>query len=424
MYMNGFRWKKRYTVLGVLFVTWIVSYMDRMVMTVAIPYIADEFQLSPVAMGGVMSAFFAGYALCQVPGGILADKYGSRKIMAGALTWWSAFTAFTGMATSLANMLIIRLLFGIGEGLFPGGSWKSISNWFPVKERATANAFMLSSNALGPALAPLFVAAVMAAWGWRTVFYALFIPGLIVAALIWFYVLDKPSDVKGISQAELAEIAGEEPVIGIASGQKVTFGDVMKLGVVWKCFFIWLTFDVTLWGFMSWMPTYLVKARGFELIKMGIAASLPFFAGTIGLILGGWLSDKFFTGRRKYLIIISQLIGAFFLYLTYTVASADMAVVYQTFAGGFLFMAMGAFWALPMNVIPSTVMGSAASFVNFAGQIAGFCSPMVMGYLIQTSGGSFNSAFMFLIIGTVVSSIIAITVRERKSVAANASAGA
>lgn len=412
--MGFMKWKARHTVLAVLFTTWIVSYMDRMVMTVSIPYIADEYGLSPVMMGVVMSAFFAGYALCQVPGGMLADKFGARKVMAGALVWWSAFTAFTGMATSLMSLLVIRLAFGIGEGLFPGGSWKSISSWFPVKERATANAFMMSSNSLGPALAPLFVAGIIAAWGWRTVFYTLFIPGIIVAILIWIYVTDMPEHNQRVSKEELAEIKTEEPTLTVAAGPKPSFSELLKVPVVWQCFLIWLTFDITLWGFMSWLPTYLVKSRGFELVKMGVTASLPFFAGTVGMIIGGWLSDKFFRGRRKYLLIATQLVGAMFLYFTYTVSSAEMVVVHETLAGFFLFMGMGAFWALPMNVIPGNVMGVAAGFVNFAGQIAGFFSPIVMGYLITWSGGNFDNAFLFLIVGSVLSAVIAMTVREKE----------
>lgn len=412
---DGFKWKMRHTVLSILFMTWIVSYLDRMVMSVAIPYIAQDLNLTPVAMGVVMSAFFAGYALCQIPGGILADKFGARRVMAAALVWWSAFTAFTGMVTSLSTMLIIRVLFGIGEGVFPAGSWKSIANWFPQKERATATGFMLSSNSLGPALAPLFVVAIIATWGWRPVFYSLFIPGLIMAALIWFFVTDKPSESNKISKKELDEMLAEpENVSELNTGDKVSLWQVFKVPVVIQCFLIWLTFDITLWGFMSWMPTYLVKARGFEIVKMGISASLPFFAGTVGLIFGGWVSDKWFKNSRKVPIMMTQIIGAFFLYMTYTVASADMAVLYQTLAGGFLFMAMGAFWALPMNTIPKVVMGTASGFINMAGQIAGFISPMVMGYLIQASGGSFDTSFMFLIGGALLSCIIALTVKESK----------
>jgi sugar phosphate permease len=383
-------------------------------MSVAIPYIAKDFDLSPVVMGVVMSVFFAGYALCQIPGGMLADRFGSRRVMTSALVWWSAFTTFTGMASSLTSMLLIRVGFGIGEGVFPGGSWKSIAVWFPVKERATANAFMLSSNSLGPALAPLFVVAIMAAWGWRAVFYSLFIPGLLVSLLIWIFVTDKPAESKRVSVEELAEIQQVEPIIETSSAAKVGFFDIIKVPVVWQCFIIWFAFDITLWGFMSWLPTYLVKVRGFELVKMGIVASLPFFAGTIGLIVGGWISDKYFANHRKTPLITSQLLGALFLYMTYTVASADMAIIYQTLAGGFLFMAMGAFWALPMNTIPKSVMGVSSSFINTAGQIAGFLSPIIIGYLVQASGGSFDTAFMFLIAGALVSSLVATTVVEKQ----------
>ena len=185
---------------------------------------------------------------------------------------------------------------------------------------------------------------------------------------------------------------------------------------------MWFTFDITLWGFASWLPTYLVKARGFALVTMGITASLPFFAGAAGLIFGGWISDKWFQSSRKTPIIITQLIGAFCLYLTYTVTSPTMAVVYETLAGGFLYMGMGAFWALPMSIIPKTVMGTASGLINTAGQVAGFISPIAVGYLVQITGGSFNTAFMFLIVGTVLSSAIALTVKEKKTAALAASA--
>ena len=404
--------KKRNIVLAILFITWTVSYMDRMVMTVAIPYIAAEFKLTPIAMGVVMSSFFAGYALFQIPGGLLADKFGSRKIMALAVSWWSVFTVFTGLATSLTSMLVIRLLFGLGEASFPGGSWKTIANWFPKKERSTANGIMMSSNALGPAIAPLFVVGIMAAFGWRSVFYSLFIPGIIVVGLIWFVIRDKPEQSKMVSPEEL-KVIQDETDEKQEDTKKLKFKDVMKLPIVWKLFFVWFTFDITFWGFSSWIPTYLVKARGFNLVKMGITASLPFFAGTIGVILGGYLSDKYFVGKRRNLIIGSELMGAICLYFTYVTPAEVPAMIFLTLTGFFVCLAFGAIWALPMNILPPEVMGGSAAFINFAGQIAGFISPIVIGFLIQGSGGKFATAFTFLVAGILLSAVIAFTVHEK-----------
>lgn len=404
--------KKRNIVLGILFIAWTVSYMDRMVMTVAIPYIAKDFNLTPLTMGVVMSSFFAGYALFQIPGGMLADRFGPRKVMAVAITWWSVFTFLTGMVTSLSNMLVIRLLFGLGEASFPGGSWKTIANWFPKKERSTANGIMMSSNALGPAIAPLFVVGIMATFNWRSVFYFLFIPGIIVVALVWIFIRDNPTESKLISPEELKVIqdVSEEKQ---KEANKLSLKDVLKFPVVWKIFFMWFTFDITFWGFSSWIPSYLVKARGFDLLKMGINASLPFLAGTVGVIVGGYISDKYFVGKRRNLIIGSELLGAICLYLTYSTAAEGLAMISLTLSGFFVCVAFGAIWALPMNILPPEVMGGSSSFINFAGQIAGFISPIVMGYLVQISGGSFGKAFGFLIIAMLISAGIALTVTEK-----------
>jgi sugar phosphate permease len=405
--------KKRNIILILLFATWTLSYMDRMVMTVAMPYIAKDFDLTPVTMGYVMSAFFAGYALFQIPGGMIADKFGPRRTMATAVTWWSLFTAATAMAQSYVSLLVIRVLFGLGEASFPGASWKTLSTWFPKKERATANGFMMSSNALGPAIAPLFVVAVMATFGWRSVFSFLFIPGIIMAILLWIFVKDHPSQSKKISKEELKEIeviSGEKD----NNTKKMSFKDVIKLPLVWQLLLIWFTFDITFWGFSSWVPTYLVQGRGFDMVKMGINSSIPFFAGTIGLIAGGYISDKFFVGRRKHLIIGSNIISAIFLYMTLTTSAATLAMVMLSFSGFFICMSFGAIWALPMNVLKPEVMGSSSAFINFGGQVAGFISPIVIGYLIEASGGNFNTAFYFLIFGVLASAVLALTVREHE----------
>lgn len=171
-------WRQRYAVVSVLFLVWVTSYLDRMVMATAIPYMADDFGLKPVTMGVVMSAFFIGYALCKIPGGILADRFGSRKVMLLGVACWSVFTVLTGFATSLVSLLVIRVLFGVGEGIFPAASYRALCNWFPKKERGLATGSMMSSNSFGPALAPLFVVAIMASWGWHMVFISLFMPGL------------------------------------------------------------------------------------------------------------------------------------------------------------------------------------------------------------------------------------------------------
>ncbi|MCR6544432.1 MFS transporter [Dehalobacterium formicoaceticum] len=410
--------KKRNIVLAILFLTWTISYMDRMVMTVAIPYISKEFNLTSVQMGVVMSAFFMGYTFFQLPGGMLSDKFGARKVMTFAIAWWSAFTAFTGMITSYTSLLVVRVLFGLGEASFPSGSWKTISTWFPKKERATANSMMMAASAIGTAIAPLFVVGIMSYFGWRSVFLFLFIPGIIIAALIWVFVRDNPAQSKMITPEELSVIQednsiNEQDAANKEAVNKLSFKDIIKLPVMWKLFFLWLTFDIVFWGFGSWIPSYLVNERHFVMVKMGIIASLPYFAGTIGTWVSGYISDKFFVGKRRNFIIICEVAAALFLFLTYNAPSEVLAITFLTVAGFFVCATMGAFWAIPMDILPAEVMGSGSGFINTGGQIAGIISPIIMGFLIQASGGSYKTAFTFLAISSLVSAGFALSINEK-----------
>jgi sugar phosphate permease len=392
-----FFWRARYTVLSVLFVAWIVSFMDRVAISVAIPYIAADFHLGPLAMGIVMSAFFATYSLSQVPGGILADRYGVRRVATSAMLWWSAFTAITGSVANVTQMLIARSAFGLGEGVFPACAFKTVAVWFPRRERTTASAIMFAANSLGAALAPLVVVRIIAAWGWRTVFYTLFLPGLGIALLFWFFVPDSPGNNKSITPTELEEIQGRKMSNAAAERPEIDIVGTLRSPTILKYFLILFAFDLTYWGFVTWLPTYLVKARGLSISQMGLIASFPFFAGAIGCVFGGWLSDRFFEDHRRAPVIGCQLIVAALLYLTFNASSETMLVVWQTIAGFFLTLFFAVFWAMPMNSVSETNMGATSGLINMAGQLAAVIAPMLIGFLVTVTNGGFALTFGFLI---------------------------
>ncbi|HWR39969.1 MAG TPA: MFS transporter [Patescibacteria group bacterium] len=408
---TGF-WRLRYSVLILIICGWMFSFLDRMVMSLALPFVGKEFQLDATAQGAILSAFFAGYALFQIPGGFLADKFGSRKTMAVGITWWSIFTTITGAVASFPLMLGCRFVFGLGEGCFPGASFKAIATYFPNAQKGTAMAITGTINTLGPALASLIGAGIIAYYGWRTVFVVLGVPGLFIAALIWWYYKDNPAEHPHMTPEELEEL---DPAAGPrAAGEQLSYLDVLKSPVLWQMMIIWFLFTITFWGFVSWLPSYLMKVRGFSLIKTGIVGSLPFFVGTVGSLLGGYLSDYLKSGR-KWLFIVSSALSAVFLYLTFTVASADMAVVYQC-AGAFcLLFALSSLWGIIIKQFPARIMGSASGTINVGSQLAGFISPLVMGYLIDLGKGSFDGAFLFIICAVSASALLAITIREPKA---------
>jgi sugar phosphate permease len=200
-----------------------------------------------------------------------------------------------------------------------------------------------------------------------------------------------------------------------ANNSSMTFKQFLMKPILWQMVLIWFLFDITFWGFVSWLPSYLMKVRGFSLIKTGITGSIPFFVGTVGMLVGGYLSDRM-KGQRKWMFIPNALIAGFFLYMTYTVVSADMVIVYQSVSAFFMFLAMSAFWGLVMDTIPPHIMGSSSGTVNFGGQVAGFISPFVMGYLIDVNHGSFDEAFIFLIVAIIASAVVALTVQQERPV--------
>ena len=397
--------KVRWWICLLLFATWLMSYVDRSLMPMALPLIAQEFHLSPTVMGVVISAFFVGYASMQVPGGILADKFGARKTITAGVTLWSIFSVLTGAATSLTNLIWVRILFGLGEGIHPPAAFKALSSWFNRAERGRASGLVMSSNTLGPMITPLIFAALMGAYGWRRAFWLISIPGFAIAIAVYWYLRDRPAEHPRITARELAEI-GEEK-----NQDQVSFRELLRYKSLWQLFFIYMTWDVTWWGFQAWLPSYLLKERGFTLLATGAVAGLPFAAGFIGIVAAGYISDR---TRKPRWVLASVLVGnALFMLLTATAANATMAVVFLTATGFFLPAVHGPFWSLFMDLLPSRAIGSSSGFLNTGGQIAGIAAPVIIGALIELTG-HYEAGFIFMALSAGVSALLTGVLKESK----------
>ncbi|NYF24849.1 MFS transporter [Sporosarcina sp. JAI121] len=406
------KWKVRYSVLFVLWLCWLFSFLDRMVITIALPFIGDDLNLNATAQGLLLSIFFAGYALFQIPGGMLSDKFGFRRVVSIAIIWWSIFTTLTGFIFSYPLLLLLRFVFGLGEAALPGGSYKAIATYFPSKQRGTATGIQSTVNTLGPAIAAVVAAAIIGLYGWRVVFIVMGLPGLAIGVYIWLKFKDNPKDHPKITKEELAEL--DEDAEGNLSEKKKSdesFKELLKKPILWQMALIWFFFDITFWGFTSWLPSYLIKEKGLSLMSTGIYSALPYLVGTIAIVLGGYLSDKV-KGNRKWVFIPSSLAGGVALFFMFQTSSLTMVIIFQCFAAFFMFLAQGAFWGLVVVSLPAKIMASGSATVNCFGSIAGFISPFLMGYMIQTSG-SFDTSFIMMIVALVVAAVIALTINEK-----------
>lgn len=381
-------WQPRYSVLLILFTAYLLCYLDRMAMASAIPFIAREFHLSPSGMGAVLSAFFAGYAFMQIPGGLLADKLGARRLLTAAILAWSVCTAITGAARSLTAMLLIRVLFGLSEGPFPPAASKAIVAWFPQRAVGRANGILLASVTVGAACAPVFVTTVVTHWGWRPVFYSLLPAGLILAILVWAFVKDSPQEALRESRSELRELIGQS-----INARPSPLGPLLRSrSVIWCATALFLG-SLAAWGLVNWLPTYLLQARGFNVEKMGYFATLPALSGAVGYCLGGYISDRYFSQRRHLPIVLGSLLGGAATYLAARAPTGEWAVAYLTVAFLFMYVASAGLLTLPLVLVPKETVGSAFGIVNTAGQVAGFLSPLWVGAVLEANHQDFTRVF-------------------------------
>lgn len=404
----------RWWMLLLISLMYLITYLDRVNISTAAPLISKEFGFDKVTMGAIFSAFVWAYAMFQVPGGWLGDRFGPRKVLTAIVGYWSIMTAATAMAGSATSFIVVRFLFGIGEaGAFPGAT-RAMQLWYSREERGFVQGITHSASRAGAAIAPPIVVTIMATLGWHWVFYICGAIGFVWAALFYFVYRDLPEEHRMVNRDELARIrgrdeAGEVKAANIEDRPQVPWSALVKSPNMWAIMCAYFTYVYCLWIFLSWLPSYLVEFRHFSLIKVGIFASLPLWAGVIGDTVGGlasdWLLKK--TGNAKLArrsVAIIGLLGCCGFIVPAAVTSDPYVAVYcLTGAMFFLECTIGPSWSVPMDV-GGKYSGTVSGMMNMAGNIGGALSPLVFGLLVQFGNwqAPFIVAAVLLVLGAAV----------------------
>lgn len=388
--------KKKNIILTMLIILGVVTFLDRINISVAGSSIMKDLNLTPEEWGWVQSAFILSYGLLQVPMGAFGDRHGHRKVLTLIVLWWSLFTALTGMAGGLASLLVIRFMFGVGEAGSSPCSTGVISRWFEKHEVGKAQGYVWAASRMGGALTPFVVIPVMAWLGWREAFYLLGGVG-VIWAIIWYgFYRDK--------NVETAPLSENEP----AKKQHINWGAILKNRQFWIICSMYFFYAFGSWFFFSWFPTFMELGRGFEKSELTYAVAVPFVMSMIGNISGGYLTDKLTKKYglkigRKALGSSSLAISAVCMFLAAFIPGKMTVFVFLSLCFGIFDLMLPSAWALCIDLGKKNA-GAISGAMNTFGNIGGFCCGILFGYLVQSSG-NYNLP-LYMIAGMLIISAI------------------
>ncbi|MEI7228373.1 MFS transporter [Pectobacterium carotovorum] len=425
----------RFVVLALIFIVYTINYADRTNIGAVLPFIIQEFHISNFEAGAIASMFFLGYALSQIPAGFFIAKRGTRGLISVSIFGFSAFTWLMGTATSILGLKFIRLGLGLTEGPCPVGLASTINSWFPKKEKATATGVYIAATMFAPILVPPLAVWIAVTWGWRWVFFSFAIPGVIAAIAWYLLVKSKPSESRFVSEAELDYINSDkqeashresnivpnkkfttlDKIIRVKALEPVSTvkGLLTSKNIIGDSLAYFMMVSV-LYGLLTWIPLYLVKEKGFDFMSMGFVAAMPCIGGFIGAIFGGYVSDKILGHRRKPTMIFTAISTVIMMAIMLNIPSNTLAVCTGLFFVGLsLNIGWPAFTAYGMAVSDTKIYPIAASIINTGGNLGGFVSPMLAGFILDSTG-NFNTVFSYFGICAALGLVFILMIDEPK----------
>lgn len=425
----------RWLVVAVLFFITVINYADRATISLAGPAIAKELKMDSIAMGYIFSAFGWAYVIFQLPGGYFLDRFGSKKVYAYSIFFWSLFTLFQGFvgflagATAIMTLFALRFMVGVAEApSFPANS-RIVAAWFPASERGTASAIFNSAQYAATVFFAPLMGWLIHNFGWHYVFTVMGVIGILFT-LVWNKLIHNPKDHPMINKAEIDYIAQGGGLVDIdqakkdictqqesdmqcetgqakkdssqGEGPKLQYiKELLKNRMMVGIYVAQYCINAITYFFITWFPVYLVQARGMTILKAGFAASVPAIFGFLGGILGGLLSDFLLkkgyslTVARKVPIVLGMLLSMSMLACNYVdVHWMIIAIMGLAFFGKGL-GALG--WAVNSDTAPKQIAGLSGGLLNTCGNLSSITTPIAIGYIIQSTG-SFNGALIYVVL--------------------------
>jgi MFS transporter, ACS family, D-galactonate transporter len=386
--------------------------IDRVNLAIVAPTLMKEFNLSPAEMGVLMSAFFWSYVLVMMPSGWLINHYGPKKIgMWSSLTWGMA-TVCMAAVTGFKSMMAMRIALGVTESPAYPTSTRVVSVWVPARERTFSSAAFDSCARIGNAIAPPLVIWIMLNFGWKTSFV---VTGsmAVIYAFVWKFYYHEPADHPKVTPSELAYIRQNEVIGDDGHVEKPKLIPILQLFTYRRMILVCIgAFCYTYYwaNFTMWIPTYLVKAKGFTMQTMGVAAMIPYIAGVSMELLGGYLMDAWhrhgasINTLRRTGLGVCLLLAAVTLYLAVISDNPIMITVWLTASMGIFSFGGGNKWSIPSDIAPYGQSGGIASVMNMVGSMGSIVAPALTGYL-ATGVLGYNGGFIAMAVIVAIGSL-------------------
>jgi sugar phosphate permease len=382
--------RTRWWILFLISLMYLICYMDRTSISIAAPSISAEFGLSKSQMAIVFSAFAWAYAIGQVPGGWMGDRFGPRIVLTVIMTWWAFTAALNGAARGLASLVTARFLLGVGEaGAFPVAN-RGMQLWFARSERGRISGVTHSFARLAGVITPFVAGRILLAFGWRAIFYIFGSVGLLWAVGFRLFYRNRPEQHALVNQGELAQIRGRDAegiIHRLDAGKRpaVPWSNILHSPNMWSLALAYGCFFYGSYFFLTWYPTYMLEYRHLTLKSLGIVGALPLLTAMFGEITGGALADFAYrkTGKlrfsRRVVTAPAMLLAGVFVIPAALADSTLTAVLFLSISSFFLDMVVGPSWAVTMD-IGGQFSGTVAALMNMTGALGASISPVVFGY--------------------------------------------
>ncbi len=385
-----------------LFVLSGVAFLDRTNISIAGLQISREYGLGNQRLGWIFSAFLIGYAVFQLPAGLMAARFGPRQVLTFGVFWWGAATALTamlptGVPHAVALLVAVRFALGAGEAVIYPAANQFVAQWIPQQERGFVNGLIFAGVGAGSGLTPPLLTWIILGQGWRAAFWFSAAIGFLAGAVWWVFARDTPEEHPGVSRTELTEIREGLTLDGWDRGAAVPGKGI---AISWRAIFTrkdlaalmagYFSFGYIAWVFFSWFFLYMAQVRGFDLKASARYATLPFLCMTVFCLAGGALSDRLtrlygLRFGRCYLASFSLFLTAVFLVLGSQVRSPHWAGIILAGGAGALYLSQSTFWSVSVDIAGRS-SGVFSSLVNMGGQLGGALTASLTPWIAQRFG--------------------------------------